>query len=205
MKARKIVPHDIARAETTPLIYVAPDEPLRRGRLACLDLVEDRTRNRLVSVAVMFAMYLVMSNSFLFDQPPPSIELVKTLTFASVVPTAGTLGDVPLFSRPPQLLVESNKGRAFRTRTCPSEEIKSQCDRDTSYTEGVAVSARVTSLQYATEPRNTLDCSSAKRTQLAGRLAWETRDQACTPVLRYASNTTDELGTAHLSQMQVVS
>ena len=68
----------------------AEPKPAKRGKrsaFAPIDLVEDRMRGNLVSVAIMFCMYLVIGSFY-----RTFIELVGKVSFSSQLPSIMTSG-----------------------------------------------------------------------------------------------------------------
>ena len=201
----------------------AEPKPAKRGKrsiaFAPIDLVEDRMRSRLVSVAIMFCMYLVIGSEFLLYQNPSIYELVGKVSFSSQLPSITDIGpnltaDLQQQPRPAGVLVVSNLGVAFHERRCsrsPRGYIDAAtCASDPGYREPVAVSTSVNRITYASVPRNTLDCRNgpgeARAPALINTLPNMMIDAACTPVLAGATaHVSADTGTASFDELRVVS
>jgi hypothetical protein len=133
-------------------------------RIACLDMVEDRTRNRAVGVGILFALFLVVMTDLIRYTPGNPYELVSSLTFVSQVPGHSKVGQL-LSERPIVISVTSTISKPFVTRHCPGAlEVldENTCgepgDPNYDQTEPVRLRARVADVSYPSERVNTLDC-----------------------------------------------
>jgi hypothetical protein len=146
-------------------------------------------RSRAVAVFVALGLYLLVGADLIRVSSGPADELVGRIQFVSSLPSSGRLGP-QLAERTASITVVSTLGRAFTKRRCPNVN-ETICERESGYSEPVAVAARVTSVTYAVDPRLTLRCDTPTLGRLAGTLDGLMRAEACTPELGGQFNVTD--------------
>ena len=166
--------------------------------IACIDLVEDRMRSRLVGVCIIFAMLLTMSAEFITKPGKPQYIIADKVLFASTLPETISLGPY-MTERPPAVQVLNTEQTSFVVRTCPAVN-GTICETNSSYQEPVVVTMAVESVASQAAPKNTLDCSSRRRSLLEGTLEGELIKEACTPVISGATNITSGAGLTSFEQ-----
>lgn len=186
----------------------APQEPPKRGRqsrgLLCVDLVEDRNRNRLVAVFMTFALYIVVGGELIRFGRANTSDTVGRVIVSSQFPGSATLGP-SLAERIPGVAVISSSGTPFSKRVCPYLRNASACDASSGASEDVHVEAQIVRITYEVEPRRTLDCSTERALQLAGTLEALRVADACSPVLVGGDSVTDDQGVAKFPALAIVS
>ena len=136
---------------------VRPKRPMKKG-LACLDLVEDRQRVRLVGVMMIFSFYVLLQSALQSSSDPPPDPIVGDFAFSSTLPAEATTFQV--LAHPVKLYVKSDNGSAMAFRP---------------------VFGRVSRVIQAEPPAYSLDCDSNRLHRYAGTLHEMQRRQACTP------------------------
>ena len=179
-----------------------PRRSMQGPGIACIDLIEDRMRSRLVGISIIFAMLLTMSAEFMTKAGEPDYILADKVLFASAMPDVVTLGP-SLTSRPPAVQVLNTNQVSFVRRTCPAVNA-TECETNSSYDEPVFVSMVVKSVSFGTTPKDTLDCRTKNLLDLRGTLEGDMIKDACTPVLKRATNST-RAGLASLESARIVS
>jgi hypothetical protein len=129
-------------------------------RFACLDLVEDRSRARVIGVMMIFCFYVLLQSALTATSDEPPEPIVGEFTVASSMPAVIDVF-TPL-AHELKLLTKSDNGSAMIGR---------------------AITGVVAMVVQATPPLYTLDCDSARLHSLRGTMYAMQRTQACQPRL----------------------
>ena len=136
---------------------VRPKRPMKKG-MACLDLVEDRQRARLIGVMMIFSFYVLLQSALQSSSDPAPDPIVGEFAFSSTLPSEATTFQV--LTHPVKLYVKSDNGSAMAFQP---------------------VFGHVSRVIQAAPPAYSLDCDSSRLDEVAGTLHEMQRRQACTP------------------------
>ena len=136
---------------------VRPKRPMKKG-VACLDLVEDRQRARLIGVMMIFSFYVLLQSALQSSSDPAPDPIVGEFAFSSTLPSEATTFQV--LTHPVKLYVKSDNGSAMAFQP---------------------VFGHVSRVIQAAPPAYSLDCDSSRLDEVAGTLHEMQRRQACTP------------------------